>query len=128
MVLQVITDVEGAGEIWVRGPTVMKASVLQVQVASCLLLTLGFLQGYLNNPSATAAAITPDGWFKTGDIAISDAKGFLTIIDRRKELIKYKVSACSSIISSQRFTCVCCSCRRASKANRFAWLSTCPFG
>lgn len=50
-------------------------------------------QGYLNNPSATATAITPDGWFKTGDIAVSDADGFITIIDRRKELIKYKVSA-----------------------------------
>ncbi|KAG6381916.1 AMP binding protein [Boletus reticuloceps] len=67
---EIITDIEGAGEIWVRGPTVMK--------------------GYLNNPSATASAITPDGWFKTGDIAISDAEGFITIIDRRKELIKYK--------------------------------------
>ncbi|KAF8141258.1 AMP binding protein [Boletus edulis] len=70
---EIITDIEGAGEIWVRGPTVMK--------------------GYLNNPSATASAITPDGWFKTGDIAISDAEGFITIIDRRKELIKYKVVA-----------------------------------
>ncbi|KAG9312085.1 AMP binding protein [Chiua virens] len=67
---EVITDIDGAGEMWVRGPTVMK--------------------GYLNNSSATAAAITPDGWFKTGDIAISDAEGFLTIVDRRKELIKYK--------------------------------------
>ncbi|KAN0081220.1 hypothetical protein V8E55_008844 [Tylopilus felleus] len=68
---EIITDIEGAGELWVRGPTVMK--------------------GYLNNPSATASAITPDGWFKTGDIAISDAEGFLTIIDRRKELIKQVV-------------------------------------
>ena len=45
----------------------------------------------MGNPSATASAITPDGWFKTGDIAVSDAEGFLTIVDRRKELIKYKV-------------------------------------
>ncbi|KAG9312087.1 AMP binding protein [Chiua virens] len=67
---EVITDIEGAGEIWVQGPTVMK--------------------GYLNNPSATSSAITPDGWFKTGDVAICDAEGFLTIVDRRKELIKYK--------------------------------------
>ena len=37
--------------------------------------------------------ITPDGWFKTGDITDSDAEGFLTIIDRRKELVKYKVRA-----------------------------------
>ncbi|KAF9228386.1 AMP binding protein [Gyrodon lividus] len=67
---EVITDIGGAGELWVRGPTVMK--------------------GYLNNPTATALSITPDGWFKTGDIAIRDAAGFFTIIDRRKELIKYK--------------------------------------
>ncbi|THU85047.1 AMP binding protein [Dendrothele bispora CBS 962.96] len=58
------------GELWIRGPTVMK--------------------GYLNNPSATANSITPDGWFKTGDIAIRDKDGYYFIVDRRKELIKYK--------------------------------------
>lgn len=59
------------GELWIRGPSVMK--------------------GYHNNPTATKYSITPDGWFKTGDIAIRDPEGFYTIIDRRKELIKYKV-------------------------------------
>ncbi|KAI0315007.1 AMP binding protein [Amylostereum chailletii] len=58
------------GEIWVRGPSVMK--------------------GYLNNSTATRNAITPSGWFKTGDIAIIDDEGFYTIVDRKKELIKYK--------------------------------------
>ncbi|KAL4079292.1 AMP binding protein [Scleroderma citrinum] len=67
---EVLTDLESGGEVWVRGPTVTK--------------------GYLNNPMATAAAITPDGWFKTGDIARLDKDGFFTIVDRRKELIKYK--------------------------------------
>ncbi|KAI0090784.1 hypothetical protein BDY19DRAFT_887434 [Irpex rosettiformis] len=71
----VIEDVEDAkegeaGELWIRGPTIMK--------------------GYLNNPEATKNAITPDGWFKTGDIAIRDSEGFYSIVDRRKELIKYK--------------------------------------
>ncbi|KAG8738133.1 hypothetical protein FRC10_007255 [Ceratobasidium sp. 414] len=61
-----------AGELWLRGPSVMK--------------------GYLNNPTATANAITPDGWFKTGDIVLRDRDGFYTIIDRLKELIKYKGS------------------------------------
>lgn len=37
-------------------------------------------------------SITPDKWFKTGDIAIRDSDGFYYIVDRRKELIKYKVS------------------------------------
>lgn len=58
------------GELWVRGPSIMK--------------------GYMNNPSATADAITPQGWFRTGDIAISDEEGYYYIVDRKKELIKYK--------------------------------------
>jgi len=61
---------DGRGELWVRGPNVMK--------------------GYLNHPSATADSITPDGWFKTGDMAIRDEDGFYYIVDRKKELIKYK--------------------------------------
>ncbi|KAJ7109643.1 AMP binding protein [Mycena crocata] len=58
------------GELWIRGPTVMK--------------------GYLNNLSATKNAITPDAFFKTGDVAVRDKEGFYYIVDRRKELIKYK--------------------------------------
>ncbi|KAG6861156.1 hypothetical protein C0995_003165 [Termitomyces sp. Mi166 len=58
------------GELWVRGPSIMK--------------------GYLNNAAATKESITPDGWFKTGDIAIRDPEGYYYIVDRRKELIKYK--------------------------------------
>ncbi len=57
------------GELWVRGPQVMK--------------------GYLNNPEATAATIDADGWLHTGDIAIVDDHDHITIVDRLKELIKY---------------------------------------
>ena len=61
------------------------------EIRQCVILSLIFLyQGYLNNPSATKAAITPDGWFRTGDVAIVDSDGFYTIVDRQKELIKYK--------------------------------------
>ncbi|KAJ7837303.1 AMP binding protein [Mycena leptocephala] len=78
MEARIIHDEEGAveaelgkpGELWVRGKTVMK--------------------GYLNNHEATANAITPDGWFKTGDIVVQDKEGYLYIVDRCKELIKYK--------------------------------------
>ncbi|MEM9530438.1 MAG: AMP-binding protein [Pseudomonadota bacterium] len=58
------------GELWVRGPQVMK--------------------GYLNNDTATAETITEDGWLRTGDIAIIDEHGHMSIVDRLKELIKYK--------------------------------------
>ncbi len=58
------------GEVCIRGPQVMK--------------------GYLNNPQATAHCIDDDGWFHTGDIGFFDEDEFLFVVDRLKELIKYK--------------------------------------
>ncbi len=46
--------------------------------------------GYLNNEQATKETITEDGWLRTGDIAIVDSDGYYSIVDRLKELIKYK--------------------------------------
>jgi len=63
-------DVGGRGELWVRGPQVMR--------------------GYLNNPEATADTIDAHGWLHTGDVAILDEEGHVSIVDRIKELIKFK--------------------------------------
>ncbi|EUC49579.1 hypothetical protein COCMIDRAFT_84138 [Bipolaris oryzae ATCC 44560] len=58
------------GELHLRGPNIFK--------------------GYWKNPAATAAALTPDGFFKTGDVGFVDAEHNFYITDRVKELIKYK--------------------------------------
>jgi acyl-CoA synthetase (AMP-forming)/AMP-acid ligase II len=63
-------DTDGAGEIWIRGPQVMR--------------------GYLADEEATAATLTEDGWLKTGDVARVEEGGVFRIVDRVKELIKYK--------------------------------------
>ena len=47
------------------------------------------MNGYFKNPKATAEMIK-DGWLHTGDIAYYDEKGYFFIVDRLKELIKYK--------------------------------------
>lgn len=58
------------GELWIKGPQVMI--------------------GYLNNDKATTEAMTSDGWLKTGDVSVIDDEGYMFIVDRLKELIKYK--------------------------------------
>ncbi len=58
------------GELWLRGPQIMK--------------------GYLGRPDATAASIDRAGWYHSGDIGQVDEEGFTWIVDRLKELLKYK--------------------------------------
>lgn len=56
-----------AGELWVRGPQVMS--------------------GYWNRPEETQKVCAPEGWIRTGDIAILEEDGYLRIVDRKKDLI-----------------------------------------
>lgn len=56
-----------AGELLIRGPQVFA--------------------GYWNRPAETAAALLPDGWLRTGDVVVADADGFVSVVDRIKELI-----------------------------------------
>jgi acyl-CoA synthetase (AMP-forming)/AMP-acid ligase II len=63
-------DATGSGELWIRGPQVMR--------------------GYLENPAATEDAIVEDGWLRTGDAVRIDESGVVWIVDRLKEIIKYK--------------------------------------
>ena len=58
------------GELWIRGPQAML--------------------GYLNNPEATAACLDDEGWYHSGDIGHVDEDGYFYLVDRVKELSKYK--------------------------------------
>lgn len=63
-------DENGVGELCVKGPTVML--------------------GYYEDKEATDAVLEPDGWFHTGDLAVMDKKGFITITGRKKDVIVLK--------------------------------------
>lgn len=45
------------------------------------------MAGYWNRPDETAKVMTPDGFFKTGDVGIMDFRGYTTIVDRKKDMI-----------------------------------------
>ncbi|PHT32733.1 4-coumarate--CoA ligase-like 4 [Capsicum baccatum] len=62
--------VNKTGELWLRGPSIMK--------------------GYFSNEEATASTLGSDGWLRTGDLCYIDEDGFIFVVDRLKELIKYK--------------------------------------
>ncbi len=57
------------------------------EVGEVWMYSAALVRGYWNNPEATAAAFTTDGWFKTGDLAYLDADEYMFIVDRKKDLI-----------------------------------------
>ncbi|CAL1355409.1 unnamed protein product [Linum trigynum] len=62
--------VNRTGELWLRGPSIMK--------------------GYFSNVEATSSTLDSEGWLRTGDLCYIDEDGFIFVVDRLKELIKYK--------------------------------------
>ena len=60
-------DAGAVGEVWLRAPNVMA--------------------GYYNRPAETTAALTPDGWLRTGDGGYRDEEGYLFLTDRIKDMI-----------------------------------------
>jgi OPC-8:0 CoA ligase-1 len=62
--------VNQTGELWLKGAAVMK--------------------GYFSNPEATSSTLDSEGWLRTGDLCYIDDDGFIFVVDRLKELIKYK--------------------------------------
>ncbi|KZF22338.1 AMP-binding enzyme [Xylona heveae TC161] len=60
----------GPGELWLKGPNIAKS--------------------YVFNPNATKEAFPMPGWFNTGDVCTIDANGYVAVVGRTKELIKYK--------------------------------------
>lgn len=63
-------DAGEQGEVWIRGPQVTG--------------------GYANRPEETAATFDDDGWLHTGDVGVLDADGYLSIVDRQKDMLLWK--------------------------------------
>ncbi len=79
-------DGEAQGELFVRGP--------------------GVISAYFNNPAASAAAMDRDGWFGTGDVAKVTPDGYLTLVDRTKDLVKSGGEWISSIdVENEAMAC-----------------------
>lgn len=84
------------GELWLKGPSIMKGTFMSFSMSEIIkagiffkMLSL-FLAGYFSNEEATSSTLDSEGWLRTGDLCYIDEDGFIFVVDRLKELIKYK--------------------------------------
>ena len=80
------------GRVWRNGPQDRQATgrerySVQRERGEVCIRTIANFNGYWDNPEATAAAFTKDGFFRTGDIGYLDEDGYLYIVDRKKDII-----------------------------------------